>query len=313
VALLWRHIFGTHVLNGVHVCQTVLLIDATPINMSLCCQALPLPVLELALRSENLQLVSENDTYALVGGWVDSQPEGERAAAFSRLVRCLRFHQMSGSFLSTVVGQSEYRSGCMYLVDACLRAFAFQSIAASSPQQWDEQHPFATCKLPRAPPEPPLQTFEVQLELARCRAFEARECEELRLGVGCGHKVILGVARQPKEGAAATVGIFIRFVRPGTLELDDDADGDEVATVRLVGPAVAVRISAGRKTRTLHHAYAQDSTWGYPDFFGKPWEEVVHDGSAYFPEGRMTIKVDIQFLSDGHAPATMPAWWARRQ
>jgi hypothetical protein len=128
-------------------------------------------VLELALRSENLQLASENDTCALVGGWLESQPKSERKTAFSRLVRCLRFHHMSGDFLANVVGRSKYRSGCPYLMDACLCAFAYQSIAVTSDvKTMDAEHRIASCKPSRVVDECPSQTFEVRWELACCQA-----------------------------------------------------------------------------------------------------------------------------------------------
>jgi hypothetical protein len=44
------------------------------------CQGLTLSVLELALKSDELQLASENDAYALVGGWVAGWDEGEQTS-----------------------------------------------------------------------------------------------------------------------------------------------------------------------------------------------------------------------------------------
>jgi hypothetical protein len=279
------------------------------------CQALPLPVLALALRSEDLQLYSENDTYALVGGWVGSQPESERKSAFDRLVRCLRFHHMSGDFLANVVGRSKYRSGCMYLVDACLRALAYQSMCESSINEVHPQHPLASCKPSRAPAEPPLHTFEVQVELVRLLSMDTDH--DIRLGIAGGYKLIVEMGRREdpeEEGAPATVGLFVRFGRPGTLNADDgedeEEDDDDDETVSLVGPFVAVRISAGRQVRVLQNAYDEgDSSWGYSDFFDAPWGEVVQGHSVHFPGGRMTLKVEVQFLSDRHDSTIWPSWW----
>jgi hypothetical protein len=267
-------------------------------------QALSLPVLELALLSKDLRMSSENDTFALVGGWVAGQPKSEREAAFSRLVRCLRFHRMSGDFLANVVGRSKYRGSCAFLMDACLRAFAYQSIAASSRYKVHAQHPLALCKPSRAPAEPPLHTFKVQVELAYCQATESPQA--IRLGLGSGYKIMLSVEKVQAEGPAATVGLFVEFVRPAMIQVK----GDKGETVSLVGPFVALRISAGGTTQSWHHVYDGDTPlWGYQDFFCKPWGEVVRDGSAYFPEGRMTVKVEVLCLSDKNALATtLPAW-----
>jgi hypothetical protein len=268
------------------------------------CQTLSLPVLELALRSDDLQLASENDTFALVLGWVDSQPKTWRRSAFERLVRCLRFHHMCGSFLS-VVGFCKYTHQSDHLMSACLRALAYQSIAASSRAKVKDQHPVAACKPSRAPAEPPLHAFEVQLELVQVLAIDKKL--DIWLGLGSGFKISLGVSKVQKEGAAATLGLYVRLVGPEMFHLY--AHRDE--TVGLVGPFVALRIRAGGKTRSMHHVYNDSfsSAHGYPDFFSKPWEQVVHGGSARFPEGRMTIKVEVLILSDKSAGATsLPAW-----
>jgi hypothetical protein len=112
------------------------------------------------------------------------------------------------------------------------------------------------------------------------------------------------MSREQKTGSAATVGLFVRFDRPQTLA-SCEAVGE---TVRLVGPLAAIRISVGRLTETMCYIYDDEEGWGVGDFFGKPWEEVFKEGSAYFPRGRMTIKVELKFLSDEHGTGTWPDW-----
>jgi hypothetical protein len=189
--------------------------------------------------------------------------------------------------------------------DACLRAFAYQSTAASARRKVHPPHPLALCKPSRAPAEPPLYTFEVHLELTQCLAIDKEK--NFPLGLGSGYKVMLNVAKQQAEGAAATLGLYVALVCPDLMDQLPPPAEDE--TVNILGPFVALRVSAGGETASRHYVYNEFSfAWGYPDFFGKSWEEVVHGGSAYFPEGRMTIKVEVQLLSNKHAAAVMPAW-----
>jgi hypothetical protein len=153
---------------------------------SLCCQVLPLGVLELALKSEELQLASENDAYALVGGWVASGPAAERECEFNLLVKCLRLHHMSPAFLTSVVSRSEFRDDCPYLSEACANAFMYQSIVSTLSSQKvslsDEY--MASCK-PRRSPAAVEYEFEAQVQLAECLTIDEREPPSLdtRLGV----------------------------------------------------------------------------------------------------------------------------------
>ena len=41
-----------------------------------------------------------------------------------------------------------------------------------------------------------------------------------------------------------------------------------------------------------------DPSWGYPIFFKKSWEEIVHENSAYFPGGQMLLEVGMRALEE---------------
>jgi hypothetical protein len=253
-------------------------------------------VLELALRSEDLQLASENDTFALVGGWVASQPESERKAAFDQLVRCLRFHRMSGDFLALVVGQSKHRHESAYLMDACLRAFAYQSIVPGLRDTLFPCPPIDSCKPSRAPAERPVHTFEVQLELAQCQAIGAKGGQDILMGLGSGYLIFLIIEKIQQDGFAAAVGLYVRFGRNVKLDSAEDADGGAGQTVGLVGPSVVMILSAGNKTSLWRHVCTTSSAAGSRDFFSEPWEQVVRAGSAHFPEDRMTVRLEVQYV-----------------
>ena len=37
--------------------------------------------------------------------------------------------------------------------------------------------------------------------------------------------------------------------------------------------------------------FDEDNSWGYPDVFGRPWEETVYEESGHFPDGRLTVEI----------------------
>ncbi len=66
---------------------------------------LPLPAMEALLRSEKLQLKSENVTFVLALWWIRKQPEKEeeRQLMFNRLFKSLRYARTSSAFLASIV------------------------------------------------------------------------------------------------------------------------------------------------------------------------------------------------------------------
>ena len=66
---------------------------------------MPTHAMEAALRSEKLQLKTENTTLTLALSWVHAQPgtEEERQQLFNRLLKSLRYARMSAFFLADAV------------------------------------------------------------------------------------------------------------------------------------------------------------------------------------------------------------------
>jgi hypothetical protein len=54
-------------------------------------------------------------------------------------------------------------------------------------------------------------------------------------------------------------------------------------------------------TKRPHYEQPFDDNiaWTFGNFFQKPWEEVVHEGSTYFPGGQTTVEVGIRLLETG--------------
>lgn len=49
--------------------------------------------------------------------------------------------------------------------------------------------------------------------------------------------------------------------------------------------------------RSYRHLFDGESGRGYSDLFSKPWEEVVREGSTYFPEGRLALTITVRKLT----------------
>jgi hypothetical protein len=229
-------------------------------------QDLPMSVLELALRSEELQLASENDAYALVGGWVASRPEEEQIRVFRRLVKCLRLHHMTPAFLTSVVCRSEYREGCPYLLEACANAFMYKSITGCLHRLGDSERSeyVDSGKADRAQ-HVSRYDFTVRLELAECLKINenANKVVSMRLGIAEGFILKLEASKEMKADGGASMGLYLYVIRPNVL---DDVRGDDDATVSYTGPMMQVHIMAhGKRSTTAHLFKEAECGWGFPE------------------------------------------------
>jgi hypothetical protein len=268
-------------------------------------------VLELALKSDELQLASENDAYALVGAWIASQELDAVCETFEGLVKCLRLHHMSPAFLNSVMFRSDLRDDWPGLLVHCANAFAYQSMAATLSSPNISKHPFS-CK-PRRSPAAFKYELEAKVQLADCLDIDQRPDRVVatRLGIADGYLIELRVRRRRfNKDAPATVGLYLGIRCPDT----EKVASEEADTVRYTGPIVRWQVEVnGRGAKDFRFLYALTDALPYdsrnnlnalgsPDFFEKPWDEVVREGSDYFPQGRMTVKVKARFLSDLHVP-----------
>jgi hypothetical protein len=262
-------------------------------------------VLKLALRSEHLQLLSENDAYALASGWVASRPTGQRTDAFTELVRCLRFHHMSPVFLMTVVLRSKRWADCPLLAQVCSSAMVYQSLATSLskvPHDHDAAHPFTSAKPSRVRDKDVTYSFEGEIPLAGCLPLGLNERFYLRLGVAEGYEMFLNVKRLSGPKKAPSVALYVHLICPDSRAVEEE----EIDTVGLSGAMAAVRIEAADEAFSYTHLFEFGTSYGAEDFFEKPWDEVVREGSEYFPEGRMPVKVDVHFIADKHVKPQVP-------
>jgi hypothetical protein len=153
--------------------------------------------LELALRSDELQLASENDAYALVAAWAACETRSLRQETFSRLVKCLRLHHMSPALLTAIATRSSFRGTCPSLLDACANALTYQSVITTlSVQDVANRDAYlASAKPSRARREAFPYKLEGQVALSRCLALTDDGRASLFLGVTEGYGVGLTVRK----------------------------------------------------------------------------------------------------------------------
>jgi hypothetical protein len=261
-------------------------------------------VLELALKSDELHLASENDAYALVGGWLATQDGlDDQHDLLDRLVRCLRLHHMSPAFLTSVVARSEFRLGCPYLMEACTNALLYQSISASlfRLDQSERADYLSSGKADRARGAS-RYSFKLQLKLTDCQKLQAGGVISTRLGVAAGYHVRLDAKRASREGGDSSLGFFFHVCRPNVIT----RAAGEGATIGFKGPMVDVRIKAFDTEKDMIGLFSEETGWGFADFFDNTWDAVVRDYSDYFPRGRVTVKVRATFISDKHEEGSEP-------
>jgi hypothetical protein len=260
--------------------------DASSLGITYSCgslQCLSVSTLEFLLKSEHLELASENDTFALVSAWIEGLPEKEQKAAFRRLEPCLRLQHMTTVFLASVVARSDFGL-CIY--HKIMDVIAYQSIASSLALAGLplESHYGARLKpsgASRAPKEPAPFLFVVYVDLANCIALENGEVTYVMLGVVAGYRAFLKV---------------VKYGEPATLGLGFGMEGLLSPVLQYPpGPPVQWKIQAGEIS--VHRVKAVGLRTGFSewDFFKKPWEEVVCFGSPYFPQGRMPVSVTVDF------------------
>ncbi len=104
-------------------------------------------------------------------------------------------------------------------------------------------------------------------------------------GIVAGHSALLRLRHEREKD---TLGVFLRIT---------DYRGKEKTLKR--GPDLGVglryKFYVGRRdTIELEDFFKFGYFHGYSDVFGKPWAEVVREGSPHFPGGKLEVKVTVK-------------------
>jgi hypothetical protein len=179
----------------------------------------------------------------------------------------------------------------------------YQTVAASvcmvPHEKGDDAHLYTSVKRNRGIHRDKTHSLEIKVQLADCLPLEVNGKVSLRLGVVEGYFLSLDVTKEAgDDGGAPTVGLFVELVCPDTRGLD----GGELDTVGLSGPVAVVRVAMAGEIWSSTILFPYKSAYGIPDWFGKPLDEVVYEGSQYFKGDCLVLTVDARLIADKHMP-----------
>ena len=243
-------------------------------------KVLPLPVFRRLLASEALQLQSENEAFILLVAWMEQSPnvtdDAQHLALFKELAPLLRFHHMTTDFLANIVLGSGHvhRSGGLMLPVLHL---ALVQREASPPALREER---AIQGSMNRGVVPSLASWELKA------TFTLEEVAALQQGARimkwCGF--VAGYladlyAERKKETDTLALHSFISIPKPFNVpKYTSELEGALSEGVCL-HQAWTLPPNIKKTTSRIYGNIA----WGWADVFGKPWAEVVREGSSHFP------------------------------
>jgi len=257
--------------------------DESDYNNNTFCICLPLKpyvlalspeAMEALLGSESLQVTTENEVYTLLTCWLhQASHTGEHEYLrdlYGRLVEYVRLQHLSLEYVANVV------TACSLAVDSgflpsMLRSSLLWRVKGADLVPHNRGH------------DRPVWNYTTTLALTDLLSFSEYQDETTRvIGLIDGCPMRIAICRERTE----TFGIFVYAIMPyneAEVPLDNGLSHGMCFRYQLqIGDV------AGEWTRNV----LEDSTgFGDDDIFKKPWEEIVHENSTYFPDGQVTITV----------------------
>jgi hypothetical protein len=251
-------------------------------------QGLSLLAMGRYIGGDALQLKSENDAFTLALAWAAGLSKEDRKGAWERLIPQLRFQHMSLDFLGGVVGDREHDAYAPQLHEHVMSAMCFKALKPNMTR-------FSTSgakavegllgEKDRAGDGQAIYELKGHLELEDCLASKEGSSKATKLGIARGFIASLEL----KKMEQGTVGLYVAVLRPGGKR----ANYKSLADVKVT----RYRLEAGGLESVATVPLSLQGR-GKADFFGRPWDEVVREGSELFPGGRLEVKVKLQFFRD---------------
>jgi hypothetical protein len=250
---------------------------------------MPARAFEALLKSESLQLQSENEPYSLLVAWLQQSPHmtdsARRAAIFKELAPLLRYHHMTPDFLANIVSQCPLMNDPGLLRSVMHAAFvqrdALPSLLKGKGVAEGSSNRGVAFSAAR-------WEVKASFTLEEVAALQADENVIKWCGLVAGYEAGLSVQRW-KDGD--TLGAFLRISIP------TPENALEGAPAAGVGLKFELTLSPDVKREFSH--YFTGLGFGYRDFFDKPWAESVREGSPHFPGGKLEVKASVQLAVKG--------------
>jgi hypothetical protein len=242
-------------------------------------KALPIDAIEGVLRSEKLQLMSENSAFSLAYWWVLGQTDtaGERRRLFTRLLKSLRYERMSSVFLTSIIQHNWVQySGLLSWIVA--RGFWRRD---GVPLHWVPPLPPSRVKEPHR--EWNTRTFTTHITREAVEALqEEKDSIYAPLGLLQGFPLVLRLCRPADRYA---FGILCPLLMPNNGDEPDDAARGFAVTI--------VSCKVGRASlptqKTMRVAVLRSQR-----LF------VTRPADGLFEEGRLKVELKLQMKQHKH-------------
>jgi hypothetical protein len=265
--------------------------------------ALSLTAMEVLLASDALHVSTENEVYTLLGCWVHQTHHLEASAYeisnplflikrlpyFKHLVKLVRLHHLSSEYLANVVTACPL-AGLSALIPFILRSSLIMRDRDVGLRGGGKASSLGAVNRGRGGAG---WLYSSMVELANLLPLTKFSYMHKCLGLVDGYPIRIMIGPRSGEGKEPLFGLYVHIVMPVWT-----GGAWEGGVSRRASLEYNLRV--GMTDRPwVEHGFDGSMAWGSSDYFGKPWEEIVRDESAYFPGGQTTVEVGMRLPSKG--------------
>lgn len=217
--------------------------------------------------------------------WCNARLYGENEL-FSSLLQHVRFPHVTLDYLSNVIAFCPYMQKSGMLLTKMAEALMHRRISPAIRAKHAEQLP--TIIMDRAEGKMRQWKVKVELDLSDFLTLQSGERFHKVCGLVSGYPLYLAIIRKEVDGDVKdNISCFWFLKMPSSS--DEAAEG----AFRRVPLTISWKMTGGVGF-FVNHFFNDSKGWGHEDIYGKPWEEVINEGSPYFPQGKSTIEATIK-------------------
>ena len=201
---------------------------------------------------------------------------------------CIRFEHFAPAYLINVVSCCRLMADSNMLPKVMSQALLYHDIPQSVRDEHEEVG-IPPLSVNRGEGKHRELNITLNVNLSDCIELGTEEEFYIPCGLVLGYPLILIIQRVPSlVGEKDTWGMYWSMRKPSRYT------GDGVRFERGVCVHVKWKCEGSDEQFSIFTKIADlGQGWGVDDVFGKPWEEVVYDGSPYFSEGKMAVEATI--------------------
>lgn len=256
------------------------------------------PGLELLLKTDNLDVDSEETVYLAIISWV-RRNYGDlesRKRVLASFLNDIRFPWMTASFIKgTVMSSDELQS------ESCQKVIV-SSLLFKAAQDEDEEYRksilekrFGWSK-PRRNYRSPLKSAFFDIPFCHCKIWQPSPGFQASSGSFCvkGKWFTLSAKLEVQKEGGARFGLFLRLEKQFTFPRGE-SEGEVHCDYQffLNSGSEKKKFDVVKPRSSCVFAPPTSLGWGSRDLLKKPWSEVLSQSEIYFPNGAMQLRVDM--------------------